>query len=439
MFQQYPQNDVNESIPLHEGTFRVRAGDHRAKLSGSAYLRWLPSPHIAFDMEITEPSAGFDLDSLTVELPGFTTKNVVPTSMRLGPTYRIRALAGTMEWGGERRLLSVGFQIANFCNFNGPGPPAVPGDPTAIAGNHMTMQAVALKHDGWQISLVAVPESQNRYRNLKATGGYAFTHVGQLTRTDASTFSVEQAKDVLESLRVFLSFARGAACNLPIQWGRGIDGEIVWRWFASPVVDRWKRGYSSWFPEIHGEILAELFDPFCRSHKDQKLGEPLVLAAHWYRRCNTNSSGMEGSIVLGMAALELLGTLVVVERNASMAAEEYDRLSSAKKLQDLLSALNVQPEIPQRYEALAKFAESGNWNSCQALAKLRNGFVHAHEQNRRIVFGAAGKAATPDAWQLSLWYQELALLHLLGHHGHYANRATATWEGQAEPVPWSTS
>ena len=461
MFQQYPQKDVNEPILLHRGRFRLRAGDRCIEPSGSAHLRWLPSPGIAFDIETDEPYAGFDLDSLTVELPGFRTKNVLARSMNLGSTLRIRAFAGGMEWGGEQSLLSAGFQIVNFSDFITLGLSAVPGDPTAIDRDNRTEQrpsevpttgaparsiqsltneTVELRHDGWRVGLVAVPESRDRYSRLKAIGGYAFTHVGQLTRIDASAFSMEQAKEILESLRVFLSFARGAACSLPIQWGRGVGGEIVWRQFGSPVVDRWVRANGSWFDEHHGEILAELFDPFCRSHKDPKLRESLVVALHWYRHCNTNSSGLEGSLVLGMAALELLGALIVVDRNRSMSAKRYDEeLRAYEKLQELLSALKVQADIPHNYEALTRFVQNGNWDSCQALAKLRNGFVHAKEENRRIVFGSDGKAATFNASQLSLWYQELALLHLLQHRGSYRNRTTAKWVGQVEPVPWTKS
>ena len=284
MFQQYPQSDVNEPIPLHEGRFRVWAGDRCVEGSGSAHLRWLPSPGIEFDLEITEPFPGVGFDSLTVELPGFRTENVVAHSMTLGSTSRIGAFASAMESDREQNLLSVGFQVVNFTDFITLGLSAVPGDPTATAGvtgterllggvtptgsptkrvQSLTRATAGLRHDGWNVSLVAVPESGDRYRHLKATGGYSFTHVGQLTRIDDSAFAVQQAEKILESLRVFLSFARGAACSLPIRWGRGIDGEIVWRQFGSPIVDRWRQRLS-WFDEIHGEVLTELFDAFCQ-------------------------------------------------------------------------------------------------------------------------------------------------------------------------------
>ena len=140
MFQQYPQKDVNEPILLHRGRFRLRAGDRCIEPSGSAHLRWLPSPGIAFDIETDEPYAGFDLDSLTVELPGFRTKNVLARSLNLGSTLRIRAFAGGMEWGGEQSLLSAGFQIVNFSDFITLGLSAVPGDPTAIDRDNRTEQ-----------------------------------------------------------------------------------------------------------------------------------------------------------------------------------------------------------------------------------------------------------------------------------------------------------
>ena len=293
MFQQYPQSDVNEPIPLHEGTFRVRRGDRCVEGNGSAHLRWLPSPGIEFDIEIPEPLSAGDSKSLTVELPGFTTENVLAHSMTLGSTSRIRAFASTMESDRQQNLFSVGFQVVNFTDLITPGLSAAPGDPTAIEPvQSVTFATADLRHDGWHVRFVALPESRDRYVQLKATGGYSFTHVGQLTRIDDSAFSVQQAKKILESLRAFLSFARGAACGLPIRWGRGIGGEIVWRQFQSPIVDSWRQRLS-WFDQNHGEILPELFDAFCHVHNDERLRESLVLALHWYRHCNTNSSGKE--------------------------------------------------------------------------------------------------------------------------------------------------
>ena len=448
MFQEYPQDNVNEPVGLYEGKFRVRQGDRVAEGTGSAALRWLPAPSIEIDIEITAPDSTVDFDS-RVELPGFRTENSLVHSITTGSNCRIGACVSLLESADDCDLVSVGFQVANFTDIITPGLAVAPGDPTTVThareqtkrhldgGGAVTCATVRLGHDGWQADLVAVPESADVYKGLKASGGYGFTHVGQLTRADGSAFTVQEADTILESLTAFLSFAHGAACSLPIRWGRGATGEVVWRQFGSPVINRWTRGRTSWFDEHHGALLTELFDAFCRMYNDGTLREPLVVALHWYRHCNTQSSGPEGSLVLGMAALDLLSALVVVDRCRSMTANRHDKLGVAEKLRLLLKALGVPADIPPRYATLAAFArQNDKADSCEALAEFRNGFVHPNEKRRNIVLRAADLASF-EAWQLSLWYQELALLYLLDHQGLYRNRTTAEWVGQVEPVPWS--
>ena len=454
MFQEYPQNDVNVPILLHQGRFRLKSSERIAEGPGSARLLWLPSPGIEVAVETSH--AGIDLDSVTVELPGFETENVVVQSATLGPQGRIRAFVSGMESRSDQDLVSVGFQLVNFSDIITPGLFAAPGDPTTLThaggqtqrlldrGGAVTCSTARLEHDGWQVDLAAAPDSADVYKGLESSGGYAFTHVGRLTRVDGSAFTADRSIAILESLTAFLTFARGAACSIPIRWGCGTAGEVAWRQFGSPVVDRWPRGRPSWLDKFQGAVLTELFDAFCRTCNDSALREPFALALHWYRHCNTGSSGLEGSLVLGMAALDLLSALIVVERNGDMSAAKHDKLPAAEKLCLLLRALNVRTdiaEIPPRFKALAAFAESNRMSdSCKALVELRNGFVHSIERRRKIVFAANGKAATSDAWQLSLWYQELALLRLLGHQGSYANRTTnERWVGQIEPVPWCGS
>jgi hypothetical protein len=70
------------------------------------------------------------------------------------------------------------------------------------------------------------------------------------------------------------------------------------------------------------------------------------------------------------------------------------------------------------------------------LTEIRHGYVHAKRRRRKIVLSAPNLAIF-QAWQLSLWYQELALLYFLGHRGEYRNRVTAECLGIAETVPWA--
>ena len=452
MFQQYPQRDFHAPIQLHKGRVRARWGDHVAQGEGSVCLIWLPSPEIAIEVETT--ARDIDFDSVSLDFPGFETDNVVVHSHILWPQQRLRAFVSKVDSGCTQGLVSVGFQVVNFTNFFTLGLSATPGDPTVVtsinqrlvnddvstgrpAGSAFSRYAAALIHDGWRVNLVAVPDADEVYKKLKVNGGYGFTHVGQLARLDGATFTVHEAERILDSVTAFLSFARGAACDLPIRWGRCATGEIVWRHFRSPKVDGWGTPIS-WFDRKHGELLQELFDPFCQLHNDEKHRDALLLALNWHRHCNIQSSGLEGSIVLGMSALDLLSALIVADQGHQVSASKHDAWPSKKKLRALLCTLNVSALIPSSFKDLTVFAaKHEKADSCETLTALRDGFVHPNEKRRQVVFGEDGKAATSDAWRLSLWYQDLALLYLLRHQGCYANRTTQKWVGQIEPVPWA--
>ena len=332
------------------------------------------------------------------------------------------------ERGSGAALARIGFQVVNFSDFLTAGPRQSPvfGYPPSVAG---------LEHDGWRIRLSAVKESEQIFKSLGETGGYAFTHVGQVERSDTSAFDAQSADGILAALGRLLGFARGAACNLAVLWGIGNNGDVVWERWGSPVVDPWK-GRDNWFDEHHGNLLSELFPAFARTLADPDLGEPFSLALHWYQRSNTRAGGMEGAIVLGMTALDLLGALVVVNRAGALSASKYDKLPTAAKLAALLKTMKVSPVFPKRCAELTTFASANGWQDpAVALAEIRHGYVHANKKRRQVVLSAPN-LATFQAWWLSLWYQELALLYLLDHQGEYRNRMTAEWLGQVERVPW---
>jgi hypothetical protein len=69
--------------------------------------------------------------------------------------------------------------------------------------------------------------------------------------------------------------------------------------------------------------------------------------SNWYQKSNMRAEGMEGSIILGLTALDLLSALVVV-------------------------------------------------------AEIRHGYVHANRTRRKVML-AAPNLAIFQAWQLSLW------------------------------------
>ena len=452
----YPQSAPNEPVVLYDGKILLRHGAERASGTGSVILRWFPSSEIRLDFILESGVAPKLGSTVTAELGNLQTEvQVFSRSIDLKAgvmSKRISGFISSMRNLDTSTLASLRFQIINFIDFLTPGLVAVPGDPATVGmrggldgtqrtetqPKSTTIKAAALRHDPWEINLVAVPNSTEIYRSLKETGGYAFTHVGQVKRTDGALFSTSEVASVLSCLSDFLSLARGAACSLPLRWGIGSGLEVVWREFGSPIVDTWKETLASnWFDRHHGNLLAELFSKYFSVHEHPAIGEPFRLALHWYRHCNTRAGGMEGALILGVTALELLSALVVVDDAGVITASKHDKLRTRTKLVELLKAVNVEFGIPSRYENLIRFANENEWQDAStALTELRHGLVHPNKSRRQVVLKAG--LALFEAWQLSLWYQELALLYLLKHNGDYMNRVRAGWVGQVEPVPWAS-
>jgi hypothetical protein len=425
----HPHADANEPVTLHEGPIAIQGG---MTGTGRLALHWQPSTGLRLEADMDSMNAPQPGARLTVDVAG-STAEVLFSSLRIGMGTaghfaRVSGSVSRFTKGTATGLREIGFQVVNFNDFFTPGvhPSPAFGIPPHVA---------ELLHASWRIRLSAVPEFKEVFRSVSETGGYAFTHLGRLERTDGSLFSAADADAVLDALRRFLSFARGAACSVPVRWGTAADGSVVWEQWGGQPVDQWK-GRDTWFDEQHGNLLSELFDAFAQTKVDADLGEPFSLALHWYQNCNIRAGGMEGSVILGLTALDLLGAMVVVDKSALMSADKYDNLKAKQKLARLLDVLKVPQAIPTKLMNLSAFAAANGWTSASdTLAEIRHGYVHSNRKRRQVVLSAPN-LATFEAWQLSLWYQEIALLYLLGHQGEYRNRLTAEWLGEVETVPW---
>lgn len=425
----HPHSVANEPVTLYEGPIAVDGG---MTGTGRLVLRWQPSASLRLEADMDSMTAPQPGARLSVDVAG-STAEVLFSSLRIetgaaGHFARVSGSASRFTKGKSTGLKQISFQVVNFNDFLTPGVYAAPtfGFPPHVA---------ELQHGGWRIRLTAVPEFKEIFKCVKENGGYAFTHLGSVERTDGSLFSAQDPNAVLDALRRFLSFARGAASSLPVRWGTDPGGNVVWEQWGAQPVDAWK-GRDTWFDEHHGNLLSEIFDAFAQTKDDADLGPPFSLALHWYQNSNIRAGGMEGAIIMGLTALDLLGAMVVVDRARVMSDRKYDKLVARDKLARLFDVLKVSNTIPAKLTNLSAFAGANSWpTASETLAEIRHGYVHSNKKRRQVVLSAPN-LATFEAWQLSLWYQELALLYLLGHHGEYRNRLTAEWLGQAEKVPW---
>jgi hypothetical protein len=261
--------------------------------------------------------------------------------------------------------------------------------------------------------------------------------MGKIERDNASTFTSEQLEDILQCLHYFLSFSLGRWAGLGFPIGYDDAGEIVFEQWGLPLVSSGLgKGSGSWFDEHHGDFLAKVFPGFFRLWQDQTWHKPLRDILYWYLAANERGTGIgvDAGLILAQTSLELLSWTYCVQYRGMVSPEAFQQrgLSSPDKLRLLASVLDIPLELPTFLSTLFKHI-SRYKDSMGAISTIRNGLVHPDKNDKQLP-----TLEYYEAWKLSLWIIDLALLHLCDYAGEYANRLKDERSvGTVETVPWA--
>ena len=278
---------------------------------------------------------------------------------------------------------------------------------------------VKLEASPWVIEVKSFKNTREILKRLRADSGYGLTHEGSIRRSDWKSFSVNQVTSLMELLRLFLSFARGANCGLTLVVGMNDKGQRVWETWSASRPSPWPRE-RSWFDHKHGMTLAELFPGFYRRLWEESEHHPLKTALQWYLLSNETRS-LEGGIVLTQAALERLSH------------EFKGNRKEGAWIADALKEAGIPREIPSELKSLKELANSMTFRQgSHTLVNMRNDLVHSEMKLETPSGGIYFQAR-----ELGLWYVELMLLKRFGYAGQYGNRLAQEWQGQVERVPWA--
>lgn len=416
-------DDINQNVVLAKDTVTIRVDDNTYTGNGEVQLQLVPRATIQIIAEFqTVPvsatmQCAFGQDGITSLT--FGAKNVPGLSLGVGGDANQQTM--NLRWcptsesivgiGDEATTIQqIVFHLFNFKDII----------------NH-----VHLKSNDWQVDLRLMRETRDRIKRLKAEGGYGLTHIG-LLRKDSSSFSGKEAEKTLNALRFFLSFAKGAWCNPICAVGFDGSGNRVWESWSSPK-EAWHSPLS-WFDPHHCEQLAALFPGFVAKWNHEDWREALHEVIYWYLNSNHSSRGIDAGIILTQAAIERLSYEYAVKDRKLIETKGFRDLRASDKLRLLFSSLNIPIEIPSSLSEMARLALAKNFNwldAPHALTEMRNSLVHP-EHKRREQFSDAYF----EAWNLGLWYLELALLRICGYSGSYSNRLLSRWVGTVEDVPW---
>lgn len=387
MASPFALGEINPTIDLVTGRGLLKGGSEALHFPEVTISQtFTPWPSIQFSGEgAVEPAGGENANRLEkwqpkeLELPDFRLRAGVQGSVSLDGDVRrtpavLRAVGDlrAVATVGETRLQRLLFHVPNLPEFAG-----------ATVGNHSAVRSSSCTLRGafWKVRLDARLDLPRLQKELSELGGYAVTHVGELSRPAGGSFTSDEATEFLESLYWFLSLVRGSWTG-PMMCVGETAGGVDWRHFRTTNVEPWNEN-QSWCGNTSWPVAARAFQEYDRLWKDPVWNQGLKMVIAFYLSAN-RPRPTETAIASAQSGLELLAWLRLVE-TGEVEEEQWTSLaySGARKVRGVLNLAQIDPAIPHAYRNLARLDPS--WEDGPAVvAGVRNQLVHPRMRNGRI-------------------------------------------------------
>ncbi|MEU3642904.1 hypothetical protein AB0E59_05915 [Lentzea sp. NPDC034063] len=415
----YPFNEPGQEIRLYAGRF---AGPGVSTVSGAVWMSCGSQFRVRWKLEGEVPTSwqfrAIGADEVTIELarPG---GNVEVTG-------RYRTLDdGTLNGSTLGRADSVlSHVIVHWMNL-----------PDVQRGRGRWRFSVG----EWDVVLEPRPDHETVWEALGFDPRIAMTHVMSITRGDGALFIAEEVRVMLRALHFGVSFAFGRWVPPALPVGFSPAGVAVWEEWGPLFCDPGRNASMAWLDHEHVDDLQALLDCVLAAFEDPQRED---IARHLLSRAvEANHTGrVEQRIMTAFPAIEWL-CWVELKLSGKMSGAKYKELSTASRIETLLSAANIPTDVdPGAQPVLAAYAsaksETGTpLSGAQVTTRVRHQLVHAKSPFEEVY---TTDGLLTEAWLLTRHYLVLLLLKWLGYAGRYqAALGPSGSSGHDGPVPCS--
>jgi len=426
-----PADPPNKPIEVFRGNFELRQAS-RLTLHGTLEQHWYPHPQLRFT-GTTGSGGSADLERAELHIRSPHCKAAVNvTEIAHGPNQKVSGIAaGIIRMGQNRAVHAVRFHVPNFQCYVA--------DPVAFTIDRRTVYSkgrLDFEANGWRVLLDQDPQWHKRRKTLKARGGFAIGHAGEIRRLAGGTFKVQDVSELWTSLHFFLSFVSGGWTGPILANGIGASKSIWTEWGNWRISD-WKQVFS-WLPRTEKPPLEDMFANHFDLWNRATWKAPLRELVNWYVEANGNAGALEGSLIMSHTALDMLSWMLLVVERKRFSKRKFDAKPSAERILDALNELKIPVDIPSTAAAARTFAKPAYPTGPEAVTKYRNWLVHPTPSNRKKV-DAMTRQQRFELLHLCLQYLELGILALLDYRGSYLDRMQRdiTVAEATVRVPWA--
>lgn len=429
----YPLGAVDEPILLHSGDLLATQGKQTIRVSGTIHWEWLPTPRIAYRFSTSDPDLyKWDLfaSDYDIQLPD---DSAIKSNDASSPDTEAAALhmdgrMSNITLGTKVDIRRVVFHVANMPSLHG----AHLQNGQSWWNGHLEFTTQT-----WKFILDEREDRDVIRGDLRARGGYAATHVGELTRIDGAELSEEEISNAFHMLRCCLSFAFGRHITPFLAVGFDSSGAVTWQDWRVFALSSWTGG--SHVIDATGRLdMAELISGFGRLWSDQFTRDLLSYATHYYLECS-DPQPLNLAVSAGQAGLELLAYERLVEELKQLTAKEYKNSQvnpAHKNLAELISSYGIDTSLPQALTnlcAAASRVQPACTTGPEILTRMRNGVIHPSRSKPKF-----SSAEWTEAWLLTQHYLLLTILGRINFKGSFRDPLDPDKNsGKVTRVPWA--
>lgn len=423
----FPFTQLGEAVELYSGLI---GGLDEGLLEGTIRLVPFPRPDIRWEVALPdtgEPLLAMDRvgDYLDLTAGGMAGRGMINSAS----FDAVGGGSSGLEFESGELLDRVLVQWMNLPDYAG----NMPLRHVSPHGRSWTRGRLAVEVDGWKIVLDGRLDLGALFKDDAGLARYAHTHVMELRRIDGASFEVESARQIVEALRLSLSFAAGRWVAPTIHAGWDSLGAEAWRWWRSPICAPYT---SIGSPVISPRVAADL-EAFLKASvpKLQANGADNTTGFQMKLATQTSDLGfVENRIFSTFPAIENLSWETFVLGNLVSKREFKERWSASRCLRELLTRAQIPVEVEkERLPALHQLAAERGGGP-EAVIWVRNELIHPKDPYGNLY---ARESLVVEAWQQSREYICLLLLHTIGYTGGYLSTLPPYGSlGGPARVPW---
>ncbi len=423
----YPFNQPGEAIDLYSGPI---GGLYDSALEGTVRLVPFPSPDLRWQVDVPEAEGYSTLDRVGDEFDltaGGMTGHGMVSSASFGS---IAGISHGLEFDAGDPLDRALVHWMNLPNYNGNTSLRHISD---VGSTTWTPGRLTLELHGWNVRLEGRPDNGSLFKEDVGLARYVLTHVMELRRADGTTFEIESARQVIEALRLSLSFAAGRWVAPTLSDGFDATGAEAWRWWVTPICAPYKTGSPIISPIVSSDLEAFLKASVAKLHDGNAANTTrfqMQLATQ-----TSNLGFVENRIFSAFPAIENLSWETFV-LSRLVPKKEFEVWPTARRLRELLVRAQIPVDVDEkRLPALHQLAAEKGLDGPEAVTWVRNKLIHPKDPHDRLY---TRESLVVEAWQQSREYICLLLLHAIGYTGGYLTAIPPHgWLAGPAPVPWA--